>query len=61
MAGSGEIKINGQSLVCYCFGYTEEEIKQDFLGNGQSLIMARIMREKKNGACDCGARNPKGR
>ena len=48
------------SLVCYCFGYTSEDIKKDLLANGRSLIMEKIMEEKKVAGCDCAAKNPKG-
>ena len=47
-------------LICYCFGHTSADIKQDFLDNGRSLIMEKIIAEKKQGGCDCATRNPKG-
>ncbi len=47
-------------LVCYCFGYTGNDIKKDYLTNGRSLIMEKIMEEKKAAGCDCAAKNPKG-
>ena len=50
-----------QDLVCYCFGYTAEEIKKDFRENGRSTIMERIAAEKKDGKCNCETTNPKGR
>ena len=43
-------------LICYCFGFTKQDIEQDFIKNGRSLIL-----EKKAGGCDCAAKNPKGR
>ena len=49
-----------EDLVCYCFGYTSEDIKKDFLAHGRSLIMEKIMEEKKSAGCDCAAKNPKG-
>jgi hypothetical protein len=48
-------------LICYCFGYSKEDIRNDYLKNGQSLIMRRIVAEKKIGNCRCGETNPKGR
>lgn len=48
-------------LVSYCFGYREKDIVKDYANNGRSLIMERIMKEKKTGGCDCGKKNPKGR
>ena len=47
-------------LVCYCFEYTTEDIKQDFSVNGRSLIMEKIMAAKKMGACQCAIKNPSG-
>ena len=48
-------------FVCYCFEYTEEDIRQDLAGNGRSVIMEKITAEKKAGGCDCAEKNPKGR
>ena len=48
-------------LVCYCFEYTMEDIKKDYLDNGRSTIFERITFEKKAGGCDCAQKNPKGR
>ena len=48
-------------LVCYCFAYTEQDIIQDFIHNGRSLIMEKIMTEKKMGTCECTTKNPKGK
>jgi cation transport ATPase len=49
-----------KDLICYCFQYTKHDIKQDLMKNGRSLIMERIMKEKKTGGCDCKNLNPKG-
>lgn len=49
------------NLICYCFGYTDQDILSDMEKNGRSLIMGRIMEEKRLGGCDCATRNPKGR
>ena len=48
-------------LVCYCFEYTRDDIGQDVIKNGKSLIMEKIMGEKRAGGCDCAAKNPRGR
>lgn len=48
-------------LICFCFGYTAEDIQQDVLDNGRSTICERIMNEKKIGGCKCAEKNPKGR
>lgn len=48
-------------LICQCFGYSRQDIEDDLAKNGRSLIMERIMAEKKTGGCDCANRNSKGR
>ena len=48
-------------LVCYCFGYTSDDIEQDVIQNGKSTIFERIMNEKKASGCQCAEKNPKGR
>ena len=50
-----------RGLVCYCFGFTKQDIEQDLVENRRSLIMEKIMSEKKAGGCDCKNLNPKGR
>lgn len=47
--------------ICWCFGYTNEDIVRDVLQYGRSLIMERIMANKKDGKCDCAHKNPKGK
>jgi len=49
------------ALICYCFGYSEADIVRDLAVHGRSIIQARIMAEKKAGACRCAERNPRGR
>ena len=50
------------NLVCYCFGYTEEDIIRDVIENkGISSIMEQILSEKKKGTCRCGTTHPLGR
>ncbi len=51
-----------RKLVCYCFGYSEEDIIRDVReGKGTSAILARIQKEKKKGACNCKHNHPEGR
>ena len=60
--GSGHTKQQQiEDLVCYCFGFSKQDIEQDLVENGRSLIMEKIMTEKKTGGCDCKNLNPKGR
>ena len=54
------LKDNGEK-VCYCFGYSRKDIRDDFTKNGRSTILDRIAFEKKLGACQCRSKNPKGR
>ena len=53
--------LKSDELVCYCFGYTVNDIEQDFIKNKRSLIIEKIAAEKKTGGCDCINKNPKGR
>ncbi|QJA06526.1 BFD-like (2Fe-2S) protein [Thermosulfurimonas marina] len=48
-------------LICYCFGYTYEDLKEDFRRHGRSTILEKILAAKKAGACECAHKNPKGR
>ncbi len=48
-------------LICFCFGYTVGDIESDTLNNSRSLIMEKIVSEKKAGGCNCAEKNPKGR
>jgi hypothetical protein len=50
-----------ENLICYCFEYTDDDIKNDILdNNGKSTIMEKIVAEKKAGTCQCQTKNPKG-
>jgi len=44
-------------LVCYCFEYSGDDIRRDYLENGKSTIMEKIQMEKKLGDCQCAAKN----
>ena len=48
-------------LICYCFEHTSEDIRQDFLTHGHSMIMEKIKAAKKMGSCQCTTKNPKGK
>ena len=49
-------------LVCYCFGYSADDIREDVrANNGRSTILEKIVAEKKAGGCQCGALHPEGR
>ena len=49
-------------LICYCFQYTDEDIKQNFeVNNGRSTILEKIAIAKRNGTCDCDNKHPQKR
>ena len=48
-------------LICHCFEYTAEDIRQDFFKHGRSMIMEKIKAAKKMESCQCTTKNPKGR
>lgn len=51
-----------RKLICYCFGYSEEDIFRDVRqNNGSSSILEKIVHEKKKGACNCKHNHPEGR
>jgi hypothetical protein len=58
---AGKEGFQSDDLVCFCFGFTRNDIEKDFIENGQSAIMAEIAAAKKSGGCDCAHKNPKGR
>ena len=47
--------------ICFCFGYSEADLEQDVREHRKSLIMEKIMAQKKDGGCQCETLNPKGR
>ncbi len=48
--------------ICYCFNYSEADIKNDFMRNsGRSLILEKIAEEKQRGGCHCKTEHPQGR
>ena len=48
-------------LICFCFEYTAEDIRQDFVEHGRSTVMEKIKTEKKMGNCQCATKNPSGK
>ena len=48
--------------ICYCYNYSDEDIRSDVLqNNGRSTILEHITEEKKKGACQCKTKHPEGR
>jgi hypothetical protein len=48
-------------LIFNFFEYTSEDIRQDFVKYGRSMIMEKIKAAKKMGSCQCTTKNPKGK
>jgi hypothetical protein len=47
--------------VCYCFGFTRQDIANEIRGNGQPTIPDKIREEVKAGRCACEVKNPSGK
>jgi len=47
--------------ICFCFGYTKDDIIADCAQHGKSTILARIVAEKKADGCQCTTKNPTGK
>ena len=52
---------SNKKIICYCFGHSVQDLRDDVLNHGRSLIMERIAEAKKAGGCDCAKTNPKKR
>jgi hypothetical protein len=51
---------DGRSLVCYCFGFTQEDLRLDVAAFGTSDIPRIITEHVRAGRCGCEVRNPRG-
>jgi len=47
--------------VCYCFGFTREDIQKEITEAGESTVADRISAEVKAGNCACEVKNPSGK
>jgi hypothetical protein len=47
--------------VCYCFGFTRGDLRDEIAETGQSEIGQRISAEVKAGNCACKVKNPSGK
>lgn len=52
--------MGGSVPVCYCFGYTREEISTQARTNPKTSIFDEITRHVEEGRCACELRNPQG-
>lgn len=51
-----------EKLICYCYEYTEADIKKDLLmNNGRSLFLERIIKARENNTCQCDIKHPEKR
>ncbi len=50
-----------QSQICFCFGYTEADIVEDYRSHGHSMIQRSIRDACRQGLSDCERLNPQGR
>jgi hypothetical protein len=55
------IKETSDPPLCYCFGYSEEDIRRDLESTGATEIPDRIKAETQAGFCACEVKNPSGR
>lgn len=46
--------------ICYCFGFTEGDAREEIVRTGKSTISATVSRLIKVGMCACEVRNPSG-
>ena len=51
---------DGPVPLCYCFGFSEQAVREEIAANGHSLIPQRITALIKERMCACEERNPSG-
>jgi hypothetical protein len=47
--------------ICYCFGFTRQDIRDEIGGTGKSTVAERIKAEVEAGHCACEVKNPSGK
>jgi hypothetical protein len=47
--------------VCYCFGFTRQDIQDEIVKTGHSTVAERITAEVRAGNCACEVKNPSGK
>ena len=47
--------------ICYCFGFTRQDICDEIRSTGQSTVAERITAEVEAGHCACEVKNPSGK
>ena len=57
----GAKEIEDPLLVCYCFGFTRQDIWNEIRSTGKSTVAKRITAEVEAGRCACELKNPSGK
>lgn len=57
----GAKEIEDPLLVCYCFGFTRQDIWDEIRRTGKSTVAKRITAEVEAGRCACEVKNPSGK
>lgn len=57
----GAKEIKDPLLVCYCFGFTRQDIWDEIRSTGKSTVAKRITAEVEAGRCACEMKNPSGK
>ena len=57
----GAKEIEDPLPVCYCFGFTRQDIWEEIRGTGKSTVAERIAAEVEAGRCACEVKNPSGK
>ncbi len=47
--------------ICYCFGFTRQDIRDEIGSTGKSTVAERIKAEVEAGHCACEVKNPSGK
>jgi len=47
--------------ICYCFGFTRQDIWDEIRSTGKSTVAKRITAEVEAGRCACEVKNPSGK
>jgi len=47
--------------ICYCFGFTRQDIGDEIRSTGKSTVVERIAAEVEAGRCACEVKNPSGK
>jgi hypothetical protein len=57
----GAKETSGPIPICYCFGFTKQDIEDEIGETGHSTVADRIAAEVKAGNCACEVKNPSGK